>query len=375
MIRDSLKSIQVQNYPLNMIYFYLTEGCNLACRHCWIDPKYKKGEGFYPALDVDLFRYIIEQAKPLGLSGVKLTGGEPLLHTQIDDILDFVRIENLSLNVETNGVLCTPDLARRMAACKNAFVAVSLDGAEAEIHEWVRGVKGCFKAALDGIQNLVRAGFRPQIIMTIMRHNKEQMKAVVHLAESLGAGSVKFNHVQPMGRGVKIHRLFEALSIDELVSLGRWVEETLPRSTNLRLFYSHPMAFRPLGKMFDKDGSGCSVCRILGVLGVLANGSYALCGIGETVPELVFGHATTDRLEDIWNYTPLLKELRQGLPHRFEGICGDCLMKGWCQGSCVAQNYYLSGNIWAGYWYCEEAYKHGLFPETRIHPKTCRGSL
>jgi SynChlorMet cassette radical SAM/SPASM protein ScmF len=130
------------------------------------------------------------------------------------------------------------------------------------------------------------------------------------------------------------------------------------------------MAFRPLGKMFDSNGGGCSVCRILGILGVLANGAYALCGVGETVPELVFGHATTDRLEDIWNHTPLLEELRQGLPHRFEGICGDCLMKGHCLGSCVAQNYYSTKNIWAGYWYCEEAYKHGLFPGTRIPPKS-----
>ncbi len=106
-----------RTYPLNQIYFYLTEGCNLRCRHCWIAPKYQTEGNSYPALDLDLFKAIIEQAKPLGLTGVKLTGGEPLLHPQIKEILEHIRAENLDLTVETNGVLCTLELAGKIAAC------------------------------------------------------------------------------------------------------------------------------------------------------------------------------------------------------------------------------------------------------------------
>ena len=84
------------------------------------------------------------------------------------------------------------------------------------------------------------------------------------------------------------------------------------------------------------------------------------------VSDLVFGHAATDSLEEIWNNSPVLVKLRQGLPHRFEGICGQCLMKGLCLGSCVAQNYHRSMDIWAPYWYCEDAWSRGLFPENRI---------
>lgn len=375
MDKDKKQKIEKRNYALNCIYFYLTEGCNLRCRHCWIEPKYQDENHSYPAIELDLFRSILKQAKPLGLSSVKLTGGEPLLHPQIHDILELIRVENLGLTVETNGVLCTPKTAKEMAACKNSFVAVSLDGAEAETHEWVRGVKDCFKNALEGIRNLVKAGFQPQIIMSIMRHNKDQMESIVRMAESLGAGSVKFNIVQPTARGEKMEKAGETLTVDDLVYLGEWVENTLSASSPLSVYYSHPLAFRPLGKMFGSNGDGCNVCRILGILGVLADGSYALCGIGETVPELVFGHAATDRLEDVWNNTRVLGELREGLPHRLEGICGECLFKGHCLGNCVAQNYYRSKNIWAGYWYCEEAYERGLFPETRLNPKTKKSGL
>lgn len=355
-------------FTLNQIYFYLTEGCNLRCRHCWIAPKYQSPDESYPVLDVDLFRSIIQQARPLGLSGVKLTGGEPLLHPHIHEILEVVRSEGLRLTVETNGTLCTTELAEKMATCRKPFVSVSLDGADAETHEWVRGVEGCFEAALKGIRNLVKAGFKPQVIMSVMRHNRDQLGAVVRLAESLGAGSLKFNLVQPTARGEKMHEAGEALTIEELVGLGRWVESNLSASASLRLYYSQPPAFRPLGKMFGNNGDDCGVCGILGILGVLSDGSYALCGIGETVPELVFGHAGKDRLEDVWGSTVILNELREGLPGRLDGICGDCMMKGICLGNCIAQNYYRSRNLWSPFWYCEEAREAGLFPEARVRP-------
>jgi SynChlorMet cassette radical SAM/SPASM protein ScmF len=363
-----------RTYPLNQIYFYLTEGCNLRCRHCWIAPKYQSEENSYPSLDLDLFKSIIEQAKPLGLTGVKLTGGEPLLHPEFKEILEYIRTEDLRLIVETNGVLCTAELAEKMAECKNTFVSVSLDGAKAETHEWVRGVEGCFEDALVGIRNLADAGLKPQIIMSIMRHNKDQIEPIVQLAEGLGAGSVKFNIVQPTARGAKMHESGEALGIEELVDLGRWVENTLSASTTLRLHYDQPPAFRPLGKLFGENGDGCDVCGILSILGVLANGSYALCGIGETVPDFVFGHAATDPLEEIWSKTPILLELRKGLPQRFEGICGACLMKEICLGNCLAQNYYRSKNLWEPFWYCVEAYSRKLFPTSRVPAETGRGN-
>jgi SynChlorMet cassette radical SAM/SPASM protein ScmF len=360
---------RVCTYPLREIYFYLTGGCNLRCRHCWIAPAYQTTGRPATALSLDLFRSIVDQAKPLGLRRVKFTGGEPLLHPQIQDILKCVRAEGLGLNVETNGVLCTPDLAGEIAGCTHPFVAVSLDGAEPETHEWMRGVEGCFEASLAGIRTLVTAGLTPQVIMTLTRRNRDQIEAMVRLAESMGAGSVKFNVIQPVSRGERMVEAHETLTLAELVDLGHWVENTLSATTDLRIAYDHPPVFRPLGKMFGKKGNGCSTCGILGILGALADGSYALCGIGETVPDLVFGDGATDRLETVWTETPLLRELRAGLPHRLEGICGDCLMRNRCLGSCMALNYYQTKRLWAPFWYCEQARQQGLFPESRLAPE------
>lgn len=353
-------------YRLGTIYFYLTEGCNLKCRHCWIAPKFQTEKTIWPSLDFELFKDIIRQGKELGLSAVKLTGGEPLIHPNIDKILDHIREEDLKLTIETNGVKCTPKIVDEIVKCKKPSVSVSLDGANTETHEWVRGVPGCFDAAITGLRNLVSAKLRPQVIMSVMRHNADQLEAVVKLAEKEGAESVKFNLVTPtITRAEQMYKADQTLSIRELVDLGSWVENVLQPSTKMKMFYSHPVAFRPLNKVFSKTNGRCGIFSIIGVLG---SGKYALCGIGETIPELVFGHASKDKLADVWNNNRVLQDIRKGLPKKLKGICGDCLMKKNCLASCIAANYYKHKDLFAPNWYCEEANKIGLFPTTRICP-------
>lgn len=359
------------SFPLNQIYFYLTEGCNLACRHCWLGPKNDPDGTRYPTLSISLFEKIIAEAKPLGLHSVKLTGGEPLLNPDFLAMIAVIRNEGLGLTVETNGVLCKPEHAAAIkGTCERPFVSVSLDGVDAETHELIRGVPDSFTEAVKGIRNLVDAGLKPQVIFTVMKRNRDQVESIVRLAEDLGAGSVKYNIVQPTARGEHLHRRDETLSIEELVSLGRHVETAISATTSLRVFHSHPAAFRPLGKIASDEG--CGVCGIKGILGVLASGTYALCGIGEHIDEMTFGHATTDSLADIWEHDPFLNRIRQDLPAALTGICGRCLMKKICLGNCVAQNYYRSGDLMAQYWYCEEAARVGLFPQSRLNEGIAR---
>ncbi|MFC1586554.1 SynChlorMet cassette radical SAM/SPASM protein ScmF, partial [Fibrobacterota bacterium] len=362
-----MKNQTVQDrFPLRNIYFYLTDSCNQRCRHCWISPRYQASGTPRTFLDTGLFQSIISQAKPLGLEEVKLTGGEPLLHPEFDALLETVKKENLHLTLETNGLLCTLELAEKIAACKRSFVSVSLDGAEADSHEWVRRTEGCFEQTVTGIKNLVEAGLKPQIIMTMMECNKGQTAELVTIAESLGAGSVKFNILQPASRSRNMFESGQNLSINELVKLGTWVENVLSRNSGIPLFFSHPLAFRPLGRMFSEHGPRCGVCGILKILGVLANGSYAMCGIGESVEDLVFGSALENNLNEIWHNTPILNELREGLPGRLKGTCSRCLLKEKCLGCCIAENFFTSKDLWNPFWYCEEAMKSGVFPRTRL---------
>jgi len=352
-------------YPLRMVYVYLTRDCNLACRHCWIAPKYQRSGVAADYLPLDFFTAILDEAQHLGAQAVKLTGGEPLLHPEIGTVISRVRDSGLRLTMETNGTLVTPRIAADIAAGKQPFVSVSLDGGDAAVHEGVRGVRGCFDAACNGITLLSDAGVAPQVIMTVMRANRDHVRYVVRLAESLGAGSVKFNMLQPTGRGEEIRRSGAALTAGEYLELFRWIEHHLTSTTPLRLYCDYPPAFRPLSRIFCRDGDGCGVCGIHGIIGVLSDGRYALCGIGETTPDLVLGSHPRDSLAAVWRDAPVLGAVRKGIPRNLKGICGECALNRLCLGNCVAQNYCRSSDLLAPFWFCEEAEKQGLFPESR----------
>lgn len=364
MLRKTIAKCEEHKYPLNQIYFYLTEGCNLACRHCWQAPRHEANGKEYPKLPVELFEKTIMEAIPLGLSTVRLTGGEPLLHPRFLNLLEIVRREDLSLNIETNGFNCTPQIAAEIKQSPNRFVCVSIDGVDAATHDWMRGVHGSFEMARQAVQNLVASETPPQIIMSLIRRNADQVDTMVRMAEDLGASSVKFNVVQPIARGKKLQEAGTTLNIAELIRLGRHVDKKLAPNTKLRLVFDYPMAFRPLSRI--AGGDAYNTCDIFGILGVIATGHYALCGIGNHVPELVFGKVGKDRLKDIWQKNSTLTALRKGLPDNLQGVCARCLMKYQCLGSCIAQNFYRTGKLWAPFWFCESAQTEGLFPNTRL---------
>lgn len=352
--------------PLGQLYVYLTDGCNLACRHCWIAPKYNKAGDKSRFLSRECFSSVIEEAIELGLTAIKLTGGEPLLHPDFTELVRIVHDKELRLNVETNGLLCDSGIAGEIAKLPQRFVSVSIDGVDSATHDWVRGVPGAFEHACTAVRNLAAVGIQAQIIMTVMRANIEQVALMIPMAERLGAGSIKFNVLQPTVRGKALFKESLALDIEELISLGRRIQGELARGTKLNLFFDFPMAFRPLKNMFY--GNGCAVCGIFQILGVLADGHYALCGIGAHIRELVFGEVGKDSLATVWRDNKTLQTIREGLPHRLEGICSRCLMKGRCLGACLAQNYYRKKSLWAPNWFCEMADAAGLFPESRLLP-------
>ena len=135
-------------------------------------------------------------------------------------------------------------------------------------------------------------------------------------------------------------------------------------SYTFEIYLDIPPAFRALTSILS--GDGCATCGIKTILGLLSDGTYALCGIGNAMPELVFGGAGQGALETIWKEHPLLQQVREGLPGELKGVCGRCLMASACLGSCVAQNYYRTRDVLGAFWFCELAEREGLFPETRL---------
>jgi SynChlorMet cassette radical SAM/SPASM protein ScmF len=362
--------------PLRAFYLYMCTGCNLKCRHCWITPTFVNGE-LSPGdvIDVDLLRAAVEEAKPMGLCNAKLTGGEPMLHPRFMEIVDMLTDLGLGMDMETNGTLLTAESARRLKEETNiSFVSVSIDSADARTHDEFRGVSGAFEAALRGLKYLIDAGYENvQVIMCVHRGNLDQVDDLVQLAVDRGAGSVKVNPATKGGRGTAMHERGEALNFDQQLKLAQYIYSDLQQKAPIRVIMNSPPALTPIPEIMRKGGrtGDCGVRRILGILGT---GDIALCGIGRTIPELVYGRLGVDSIRDIWLHHPRILELRRDLDDldSFPELCRACVHLRSCRTGCVAQNYVESGHLVWPDWMCEEAAQRGVFPITRkrsLHSK------
>lgn len=360
--------------PLRSLYLYLSNSCNLSCRHCWITPRLVNAQADpVEVIDVRALRAAIAEAKPLGLNSVKLTGGEPLLHPGFREICDLATREELDLVMETNGTLLTADLARYLKnETSMGYISVSIDSADAVRHDAFRGAHGAFTAVLRGLDHLVAAGYENvQVIMSVHRHNRDEIEDVARLAAAHGAASVKLNPVTNCGRGAAMDQRGETLDFGQRRALDQYIFKELPallraEGTTLDLLLHTPLALMPISEILRRQGD-TGECGVLGILGILGSGEIALCGIGRNIPELVYGRLGEDSIRAIWLHHPTISKLRAALHDEanYPAICRGCTLARRCRTGCVAQNF-VNGNrlIWPDA-QCEEAYQKGLFPATR----------
>jgi len=355
--------------PLRAFYLYMSDNCNLHCRHCWITPRLSDGKPDPAAfVDVDALHEAVMEAKTLGLCSVKLTGGEPMLHPRFMEIADMLTAEGLSLNMETNGTLMTAESARHLKEKTNVgFISVSLDGPDPESHDSFRGAAGAFDAALRGLGHLVKAGYKnTQVIMCVHRGNRNQIEDVVRLAAKHHAGSVKLNPVTRTGRGTTMAEHGETLDFDEYLALADYVSRTLRPKVKMDIVLCLPPALTSVRELWRTHGRSGD-CGVTSILGILGTGEIALCGIGRTCPELVYGRLGKDSIRDIWLTNSTVVYLRRALaePDAFPGTCARCMFARTCRTGCVASNYTECGQLLAPTWLCAEADRRGAFPHGR----------
>ena len=361
--------------PLRSFYLYLSSSCNLRCRHCWITPSFTTDGKPEPGnvVDLDVLREAVREGKLLGLGHAKLTGGEPMLHPRFLEIADMLTAEGLGLDMETNGTLLTAETARHLKEkTKVAFISISLDGRDAETHDAFRRVPGAFDAALRGLDHLVNAGYNNcQVIMSVHHGNRDQIEEVVELASKHGASSVKLNPVAMTGRGSVMHEQGEALDFDDYMALARWVSSDLRPKAKTSVILELPPGLVPFRDLWQTHGR-TGDCGVLGILGILGTGEVALCGIGQTHKEFVYGRLGETSIRDIWISNPTILALRRDLqdPDSYPGVCADCIFAKTCRTSCVADNYVHNGRLVSPNWLCSEAARRGLFPAGRAQRKS-----
>lgn len=351
---------EIEPPSLSGLYLYLTDRCNLRCSHCWIAPSFSEqkqtGTPFEP------LKKTIKKAKTMGLCNVKLTGGEPLLYESIYDLLAFLTEEQLTITIETNGTLIGPEIITALQSCRIRQVAVSLDGADENTHDTIRGQKGCYQETLKGLKLLAKSGINSQVIMTIQKKNRNEIPKMIALCENLGIHTMKINHLIPCGRANQAFDKGDNLTLEELTALYNKVKVEWETPEKMKVFFDLPVVFQSIA---DITACGVHECPILNILGILGNGDFSICGIGQTIKALRIGNIVTDDIARIWQESEVLKDLRSSLPQELKGVCRNCIFKFQCLGNCRANAYAVSGDLFAPYFLCQQLHEKDKFPTSR----------
>lgn len=208
-----------------------TNRCNLNCLHCWrqTHPKRAYENELPPERIVELIR----EGTSLGVKKVELVGGgEPTFdRSAAMGYVREIKRQGMYGDLVTNGTLFTEEMVREMVEFGWDRIMFSIDGANADTHDYIRGRKGVFEKAVRNIRLFStwksRLGLeRPLLglVPVLTNRNLTQFSDFIELAHSLGAYHVGF---KPL---VVEHDLGDTLRIKkgQFLEMNRHIEAAIP---------------------------------------------------------------------------------------------------------------------------------------------------
>jgi sulfatase maturation enzyme AslB (radical SAM superfamily) len=153
------------------LWLYVNFDCNLQCDYCCVRSSPKAARR---ALGIDAVRRIATEAAPLGVRAFFVTGGEPFLLADIDDLV-IALAAVAPVTLLTNGMLFRGPRRSNLRRLPRERVAlqISLDSPTAEVHDLHRGA-GSWQRAVDGIEIARREGFRVRLAATVESESDER---------------------------------------------------------------------------------------------------------------------------------------------------------------------------------------------------------
>ena len=324
--------------PPKVLTLMLTNGCNLACRHCW--PESISNDRVFP-VPTKALKGVVEQWSRLGLEEICLTGGEPLTHPEWLEVLRFACAQEgvTRVRLQTNGTLLTQKDTENLARIeyKDILVQVSLEGDNANVHDRLRG-SGSFGAAIRGIKRLVDAGMgsRTVVALTETRHNFNSVPDLLKCLANMGVGSLVTGTLVQEGRSLK-NPWLSPPTPDQYVAILRLYHE----NGEFRKEYEKMANIACLEWWLGKDSSKSETCSCFERPYVTAEGLLYPC-IMLPVDHLAVSGVHDAPLEETliqavskWSHLPELIRKRK----RHMAACKRCPGQNHCEGGCMGRAY------------------------------------
>lgn len=321
------RTVQRSIFENRKLHLHLTNRCNLRCPHCYM----KSGNFFEKELSFDEIKKLCTDFKSVGGTHLSLTGGEPTVRNDFEDILVYACDIGLKVSIFSNGCLWDNEKIKRINKDNLEGVQISVDGYDEESNSVVRG-KGSFEKAIKTIDLFVQNGIKVKIAVTpdyefLKNHKEDYVLFAKNLLEKYGKKvEINYSYYLMEGRELSYEKVLSRKSeyyslIDDIV---KQLYENIEEDSFIENIREN--------KIFDSCGYGG--------LNVMANGDYYFC---DRIPDVSKIGNVLDEPFDII-FLKMKKAEEAGKVDNFKP-CGDCELKYICGGGCRAEYFKEFTNI------------------------------
>lgn len=221
---------------ISSISIDVTNRCNLSCKHCYNSSGSQiisRNELSDEELMNAAHQFI--EVNPLN---VCICGGEPLIRKDV--VLDMIRLlksKIQSVNMVSNGWFIDEECAKSLKEAGIDLIQISVDGYNAETHDWLRNKPGSFDHAITAIDCLINEGIRVGVSCAPTKKSIPEIENLIKLLDSKGVYIFRMQPLMYLGRGKQILDCFPD-SLD-YARLSRKLI-SVQKDANLRIEWGDP---------------------------------------------------------------------------------------------------------------------------------------
>ena len=312
--------------------FELTPRCNLRCRMCYVRLTPEEMAPLGQELTAQQWISLAEQARDAGMAFLLLTGGEPTLRPDFCALYEALAQMGLSISINTNGTLLTPELRALWHRLPPAQINITLYGTDREDYDALCGNPDAFDAVVEALDWLQEEGILVHLNTTVVPTNYPKWAQLEAFAKARSLDLRMTTYCFPPTRRDK--GCFQRLESEEAGAL--LVEDTLYREGPEGILRKARDLDTPLPRSCELDNGEPIACLAgRSQFWVTWNGGMTPCAM-LTEPTAA---PLRDGFEKAWE---ALKELCR--PIRLCPECVDCPDRKSCM-NCAAVTFAETGDF------------------------------
>jgi radical SAM protein with 4Fe4S-binding SPASM domain len=182
--------------------FEITPRCTSDCLYCY---NVWKQDGNYPIGEMSLpeiKRLFNKLSDETAISGVTLTGGEPLLRADILEVVSFLSEKKIKVGIATNGVLLDEATTRKLAENGAGYFEISLPSMDKDNYSRLTR-DDRLKKVREAIINVKKEKAKLTVSIVLTKLNLDELEENIDLCFAFSADAVALNRFVPGGKGLK----------------------------------------------------------------------------------------------------------------------------------------------------------------------------